>query len=76
MIRLRVVSDGSRTGTKVINAETGEGIAGVIAAQWSANAGHAPVLSLKVMGAAVDFGGFSVEELREGFIELSARHTE
>lgn len=37
-VRLRVLSDGTLAGTKVVNAETGELVEGVLAVEWSMDA--------------------------------------
>ena len=38
MIRLKIISDGRVRGTKVVNAETGEALEGVVSLRWEIDA--------------------------------------
>lgn len=48
-MKIKIVSDGTRGGTKVINAETGELIEKVFAIYWNVEAGELPIATIKVL---------------------------
>lgn len=39
-MRVKIISDGTAVGTKLVNAETGELVENVTSLTWSATAGH------------------------------------
>lgn len=53
-MRLRIVSDGTRQGTKVVNAETGEPIQNVTAVSLTIHPKIGTVLRVEVLGVEVE----------------------
>lgn len=53
-MKLKIISDGTHRGTKVVNSETGEMVHGVVAVSWKFDLGHmSPTVTLELSGDAV-----------------------
>ena len=59
-LRLRIVSDGTSEGTRVLDAATGRALAGVVRVAWEAgwdSLGRQPVVRLELEQVALDLTG-------------------
>ena len=68
-MKIKIVSDGSEYGTRVIDADTGELIDGVVAVEIRADAdmfGGAPRVKLHMTDVAVDVVSNMVDEMPAG----------
>ena len=55
-VKLKIISDGTRRGTRVVNAETGEELEGVQSVCWSSDFDDGPSAEMTVAGVAADLG--------------------
>jgi hypothetical protein len=53
-MKLKVISDGTKLGTRVVNAETGELVKGVFGVQWEHKVHDLPTVILKIRSVPVE----------------------
>lgn len=61
-MRLKIVSDGTREGTKVVNAETGEEVENVVAVRWEGDARNPDTYAqISLMKIQAEFLGWAAK---------------
>jgi len=56
-MKIKIISDGTPHGTKVIDMDTGEPIAGILEVTWRVDAGGDAIAELKIYGVPVEVVG-------------------
>lgn len=55
MFRIKIISDGKHTGTRVVNADTGEELAGVVYVAWKWESPfHVPTAVIEINRAVIE----------------------
>lgn len=73
-MRIKIVSDGTGRGTKVINAETGEVVEGVKSATWSCSARGEAMVVLTFVHVHVEVEGDSVATDAQALADAVKKH--
>jgi len=53
-MKLKIISDGTLSGTKVVNADTNEAVENIVSADWSIGVDQVPRIRLELLGISVD----------------------
>jgi hypothetical protein len=61
-MKVKIISDGTSKGTKIINAETGETIENVRGATWKCSVGHLAEVILDMINIPVEIEGKTIKE--------------
>ncbi len=75
-MKIKIISDGIGTNTKIINAETGEIIEGVTSIKWKCSVNKLATATLTFINIPVDVEGeFDNTQLGEKFKNVISRKT-
>jgi len=61
MIRLKIISDGTPTGTKVIDSETGEEIEGIRRVEWSISFDEISIVKIEIGMSLIEAIGSKIK---------------
>lgn len=71
-MKLKIISDGTSSGTSIVNAETGETINGIVSVDWSVSADSGcSEVNLRVMGVQLELVGQAAIELLPAYAAVA-----